>query len=391
MRRIAVASLGNPRDWHTWSGAPRHVIDALNELGVEVVGIDTGIKSDWRKAAYFAGYHLWRQNLHNLNSMRGLRQQSSLLNSEARSDYNFFRAAREQRARQLQEELSRTDLNRVLHMTSLSLAPAVKPRSQTKNYLYCDTTWNITAARHSVERFSTNTRRKLEYLETAAFDQVDHFFTMAEYVRDDLVEHYGIEPGRVTAVGTGRGRLVPFQGEKDYADGYVLFTAKLRFEEKGGLLLLEAFRIAQARNPKLKLVMVGQESYVERLRGIPGVFARGHIPWDDLQKLFDGAALFAMPSLCEPWGLVYLEALASRTPVLGINCNSLPEITQNGKFGFLVDKANPNAVAETLNKALESPETLRAMGEAGQRHCLDRYSWRRVACHMVDAMFPGAV
>lgn len=389
LQRIAVASIGDPRDWKTWSGAPRHLIDALSEQGIDIVGIDTRITSKWRKAAYFAGYHVSRQSFHTLGSADQVKAQLSLLNSEARSDYNFSEAARQQRARRLQQELSRAETNHVLHMTSLSLAPSVKQNSRVHNYVYCDTTWNITASKHSNERFSQSTRRELEYLETAAFDQVDHFFTMAEYVREDLIDHYKIAADRVTAVGTGRGKLVPFQGQKSYANGYILFTAKLRFEEKGGPLLLDAFRLAQARNPKLKLVIVGQESYVQQLRDIPGVTARGHIAWNELQELFDGAALFAMPSLCEPWGLVYLEALASRTPVLGLNCNSLPEITQNGKFGFLVDDPNPASVADTLAKALNDPETLRTMGEAGQRHCLETYSWQRVASSMIGAMFPG--
>ena len=390
VRRVAVACIGDPRDWKTWSGAPRHLIDALGQQGIDIVGIDTGVASKWRKVANFAGYHFGRQDFHNLISVDRIGAQISLLNSEARSDYNFSKAAREGRALRLQQELCNADTNHLLHMTSLSLAPSVKPSAHLNNYVYCDTTWNIIASKHPIERFSQSTRRELEYLEAAAFDQVDHFFTMAEYVRQDLIDHYKIEPNRVTAVGTGRGKLLPFQGNKNYSNSYILFTAKLRFEEKGGRLLLDAFGLAHARNSKLKLVIVGQESYVQRLRGIPGVTARGHIAWNELQELFDGAALFAMPSLCEPWGLVYLEALASRTPVLGLNCNSLPEITQNGKFGFLVDDASPAAIAETLAKALDNPEALRIMGEAGQRHCLETYSWQRVASNMIEAMFPGA-
>jgi glycosyltransferase involved in cell wall biosynthesis len=96
-----------------------------------------------------------------------------------------------------------------------------------------------------------------------------------------------------------------------------------------------------------------------------------------------------MPALHEPWGLVYLEALASRCAVLGLDRNALAEITGGGKYGFLVRHATPAAIADALIHAFSDAEKLRSMAAAGQEHCLSKYSWGRTAAlirqRLVDA------
>jgi glycosyltransferase involved in cell wall biosynthesis len=96
-----------------------------------------------------------------------------------------------------------------------------------------------------------------------------------------------------------------------------------------------------------------------------------------------------MPALHEPWGLVYLEALACRCAVLGLDRNALGEITGAGKYGFLVRHATPAAIADALVLAFSDTDKLRSMAAAGQEHCLSTYSWARTAAlirqRLVDA------
>jgi glycosyltransferase involved in cell wall biosynthesis len=127
------------------------------------------------------------------------------------------------------------------------------------------------------------------------------------------------------------------------------------------------------------LTIVGLDELRERTIGVPNVTVTGFIPWDELQQHFHSASLFAMPALFEPWGLVYLEALASRTPILGLRRNALPEITGGGRYGFLIDEATPEALERGLLEAVSDPERLAHMAAEGQRYCLERYSWQRVA------------
>jgi len=93
-----------------------------------------------------------------------------------------------------------------------------------------------------------------------------------------------------------------------------------------------------------------------------------------------------MPAPNEPWGQVYIEALAYKTPVLGLNRNFLREITCNRQYGFLVDEPSPNCIADAILQAFSSPDRLREMGISGQKYCLETFSWDQVALKMASVM-----
>ena len=52
---------------------------------------------------------------------------------------------------------------------------------------------------------------------------------------------------------------------------------------------------------------------------------------------------------------------------------------RNGRHGFLLDQAEPHALAAMIMTAIADPHRLAAMGEAGQRHVMSNYSWQRAA------------
>lgn len=385
-QRLAVSSIGDPRNPRTWSGTPANVINALERQSHSVVAVNAGVSTKLEKAVLYLAYQSSRLSLYSLNP-RSLVYQLSLITSEARSDFSRARIARSRSAARSRSQSRAAGCTKVLHMTTVSL-PLSTLDSDVSHYLMCDSTWNtMFQFSKSIDRYTVRMLREVEELERESFAQIEHFFPTAEYVRDDLIDHYGIEPRRITVVGTGRGNIAAFEGEKDYANGHILCVAKVRFEEKGGPLLIEAFKIAQAANPKLKLVLVGQEQYRQLLVNTPNVILHGHLSWAELQSLFNGAALYAMPAMSEPWGLVYLEALACKTPLLGMNRNALPEIMQHGRYGFLVDEPKPEQVADALLQAFSDSQRLRQMGETGQKHCLENYSWDHVAAKIARVVF----
>jgi glycosyltransferase involved in cell wall biosynthesis len=174
------------------------------------------------------------------------------------------------------------------------------------------------------------------------------------------------------------GNLKPFLGAKDYRKGRLLFIAKHLFREKGGELLIDAFLLALRERPDLTLTIVGNRKAAASVAGHRNIEVRPYVSWDELQSLLHQSTLLVQPMLNDPWGQVYLEALISRTPVVGLRRNGLPEITQNGRSGFLVDEADPKAVARAVLDAVSDPDKLAQMGWLGQQYVLENYSWDRV-------------
>lgn len=276
-------------------------------------------------------------------------------------------------------------INRVLHTGTLDMAPSKE--TDVSHYLLCDHTWNLSLLhRTDIDSYTERAVREFDGLERDSYAQSSHIFTFGEYVRRDLVSHYGIPASRVTAVGSGMGSVAPYNGPKDYSRGRLLFIAKHLFYEKGGKLLLDAFNLAVKERPDLTLTIVGSSQGERLARNYPNVDFRSFIPWSELESLLRRASLLVQPMLNDPWGQVYLEALASRTPVVGLNRNGLPEILDNGRFGFLVDSATPAALAEKMLEAVSDPERLEHMGRAGQRHVLSQYSWDLVGRKISDVI-----
>jgi glycosyltransferase involved in cell wall biosynthesis len=241
----------------------------------------------------------------------------------------------------------------------------------------------------AIVTYGETVKRRYECFESRALCAAERILTVSQYVKRDVIEHYRVPAERVTVVGTGRGKIRPMAGAKD-SDGVTLFVAKDRFHEKGGPLLLEGFRLAVRSDKRLKLIVVAEEQYRRAVESVPGATFKTALPWAELEVLFNRASLFAMPAKYEPWGLVYIEALACGTPVLGLNRNALPELTLNGEAGFLLNEDTPEAIAVGLLDAFSNTDRLAEMGRVGARHVLDHYNWEATASRIYGTLFGGS-
>ena len=81
----------------------------------------------------------------------------------------------------------------------------------------------------------------------------------------------------------------------------------------------------------------------------------------------------------ESFGLVSVEAMAMKKPVVSTGVGGIPEVVQDGVTGFLVPQNDPELFASRLIELAQDPELRRAMGEAGYQRYLDRFRAERMA------------
>jgi glycosyltransferase involved in cell wall biosynthesis len=192
------------------------------------------------------------------------------------------------------------------------------------------------------------------------------------------VDDYRCDPSKVVAVGGGANQsLTDPPVDKSYAAPRGLFGGD-DFERKGGQFLLEAWENVVQRVPGAELVVAGPPRD-HRKPHATGIVWEGTVDRQRLAQLYREASLFILPSLFEPWGLVFQEAMANALPCIGSSCCAIPEIIEEGQTGRLVPPGDAGALAEAIAGLLAAPDELQRMGHAAYASAMNRDRWSAVA------------
>lgn len=271
-----------------------------------------------------------------------------------------------------------------LHTGTLTLPFLIPPAGQ-KHYLFCDTTWNAWSRYASdMDEYPPRAVAIADTLEKRSYEQMTHIFPTSHYIKENLVSHYGIADSKITVAGTGLGAIRPSQNHKDYTNGKILFAAKGAFKDKGGDLVVSAFKKALALNPRLYLTIIGNNDAGQD--DCPQITNKGFVSPSELQRIFEEHSLFIMPARNEVWGLVYLEAMACKMPIVGFAKNSFPEFCGGGKHGFSLKSADPKELAEIIIEAFRNPQRLKDIGERAYDYCLSNYTWEKTISTIIDTI-----
>lgn len=198
--------------------------------------------------------------------------------------------------------------------------------------------------------------------------------TFSENVARSLARDYGVDPGRVTVVGAGANVFPPEAPRRD--DGRTVLFVGREFGRKGGPILLDAFARLRRRVPRARLLVAGPRAAPP----LPeGAFHLGPVELDELPALLSQATVFAMPTLREPFGLAFLDAMACGVPCVGTGLEAVPEIVADGETGLLVPPGDAVELAAALERLLADPRRARAMGARGRARVAARFLWSHVA------------
>jgi glycosyltransferase involved in cell wall biosynthesis len=236
---------------------------------------------------------------------------------------------------------------------------------------------------------STPLVRKALDRERRTFDSLDVIFTMSDWLRDSIITDAGQDPGKVVTIGTGANiNIPPSPPKRNLAPPRFLFVG-MRFERKGGRYLLDAFDLVRSERPDAELWIVGPEKSLGQREGVRwfGRIDRSSPAGEaEIRRLYTEATAFVMPSVFEPAGMVFLEAMAYALPCVGSNCCAMPEFIAHGETGLLARRADSEDLAAQLLALASAPERAQEMGWEGYRRLTGRFTWEHVARRMVTEM-----
>ncbi len=244
---------------------------------------------------------------------------------------------------------------------------------------------------HALEfdRSGENVNQAIYDMERRGMEAADHVIAVSHYTKRMIVERYGINPRKITAVHNAvygnEARQVYHTGKKR-ANKIVLFLGRITFQ-KGPDYFVEAAAKVLREVPEVKFVMAGAGDMMPRMiervaeLGLGRHFHfTGFLRGADIEKIFTMSDLYVMPSVSEPFGISPLEAMMCDVPVIISRQSGVAEIL---KGAMKVDFWDVNEMANKIIAVLKYP-VLAAEIVARSQEDLRTIHWDNAAARIVE-------
>lgn len=176
-----------------------------------------------------------------------------------------------------------------------------------------------------------------------------------------------------------------------YLDGArnILFVGRFNESRKGLKYLLRALALVNQEFPDARLLVVGHgnpgrfERIIERYE-LENVAFIGSVSKQELPSFYATCDVFCAPSTGrESFGVILLEAMASRKPVVATNIRGYTAAVRHGVEGLLVERKNPEALAMALVHVLADRGLAERLAAAGRARA-EEHSWRVIAGRVLE-------
>jgi starch synthase len=249
------------------------------------------------------------------------------------------------------------------------------------------------------------------WMERTAILDADAIVAVSQGTKADILRAYpDVDPNRIHVIYNGIDlaeyqKTTETKALTDYgvdpAVPYVLFVGRIT-RQKGVTHLVDAIShltvdtqvVLCAGAPDTPEIAAELRDKVERARQHHPriVWIEKMVTKQEAIQLYSNARVFCCPSVYEPFGIINLEAMACRAPVVASATGGIKEVVVEGETGFLVPfEQDPitsfprdpvkfaNDLADRIHQLLQDPEKCRRFGEAGRKRVEDIFSWTAIA------------
>ncbi len=224
------------------------------------------------------------------------------------------------------------------------------------------------------------------YFKEKLLKKINHVIAVSESNRKLLLNLFPQLKNRITTIHNGidvtwfESQLLSFNENKrnEYRektfnvgnDIKIILTVAELHERKGVNYLIKAMPLIVEKERSCRLVIVGsgpERNELEILVKKEGVM--DHVTFlgfrKDIPHLMKASDIFVLPSIKEAFGLVILEAMATKLPIIASDTGGIPEIIENGKNGTLVPPHDKEKLAKAIVKLINDPDRVAKYVQAG--------------------------
>jgi starch synthase len=249
------------------------------------------------------------------------------------------------------------------------------------------------------------------WMERTAILDADAVVAVSQGTKADIMRAYpGVDPARIHVIYNGID-LAEYQRTSDTkaltgygvdpSVPYVLFVGRIT-RQKGVTHLVDAISylpsetqvVLCAGAPDTPEIAAELREKVERARRDHPriVWIEKMVTKQETIQLYSNARVFCCPSVYEPFGIINLEAMACRAPVVASATGGIKEVVVDEETGYLVPfdqdpvtgfplapETFARDLARKIGQLLEDPERCRRFGDAGRRRVEEIFSWTAIA------------
>ncbi len=237
---------------------------------------------------------------------------------------------------------------------------------------------------HSTEfdRSGERVNQQVYDIERAGMHGADRVICVSHFTRNIVINRYGVEPEKVSVVynaveindRAAEAATTPIRrGER-----IVLFLGRITMQ-KGPEYFLAAAKKVLEKYPNVRFVMAGSGDMIRstiEMAAQMGIGQKvtftGFLRGADVDRIFQMADLYVMPSVSEPFGIAPLEAMSHNVPVLISKQSGVSEVIQHA---LKVDFWDIDEMANKILAVLRHPPLQRTLREHGSFE-LRKLSWR---------------
>lgn len=163
-------------------------------------------------------------------------------------------------------------------------------------------------------------------------------------------------------------------------------------ERKGFEYLIKATKKVLKKHGNVELIIIGSgplenqlKKLIKELKLEDSIQIISNVSDEKLLELYNSSDLFVLPSVVdsqgntEGLGVVLLEAMACKLPVMGSNIGGIPDIIQNGETGLLVLEKDISEISRGITELIEDDDLREKLAINGHKMVKRKFSWEKIA------------
>lgn len=259
------------------------------------------------------------------------------------------------------------------------------------------TTIHATERGRSRGHINNDLQRSIDNAERYLIQEADHIIVCSKHMASEVQYFFQTQPDNVDVIPNGvdvaqlrngysQEELTAFRAKFAEPDEQIVFTIARLVYEKGIHLLIEAIPQILDECPQARIIVAGKGPEADNLKQQAhrlGVADRvrfiGFISDQKRNCLFKVADCAVFPSLYEPFGIVALEAMALRCPLVVSDIGGLAEVVKHAETGIKIYPNNVDSTAWGIVHALAHPDWTKKHTIKAYQAVIEEFNWTRIA------------